>query len=99
VKKAYLLAFSASLGTQEQVKAHIEKIPEIILWRYDMPHSFYLISEASAEILAKRLREATGEGNGRFIIAELSPNYYGWLTSESWYLIKHKEPKPKEKTE
>ncbi len=94
MKKAYLLAFSETLGTQEQVKAFVEKMTDVTTWRYDLPHAFYLISTVDAKTLSERLRELAGD-KGRFIIAEITENSSGWLTLESWHLIQHKQQKPK----
>ncbi len=94
MKKAYLLVYSGDLGTREQVKGYLSSMDEITHWRYDIPHSFYVISEANAVVLARRLRELSG-GKGRFVFTELADNKYGWLTPSSWYLINNKEYKPK----
>ncbi len=74
--------------------AILNKIKDIVHWRYDITNAFYIISEADAQPLATQFRELVGD-KGRFIITEISSNYFGWLTTESWYLIKNKQHKPK----
>ncbi|HXT62914.1 MAG TPA: hypothetical protein VN696_07755 [Pyrinomonadaceae bacterium] len=96
MKKVYLLAYSMTLGTQEEVIACLNTIPGL-LWRSDMTNSFYLISEKSAEELVAAIRKCR-EGKGRFLITEIHPqNKQGWLTPDTWYLINNKTHKPREK--
>ena len=94
MKKAYLLAYSQSLGSRDEVKEILNSISEVNTWRYDMPYSFYLISEADASTLSKRIKERA-PANARYIVVELAGNRQGWLTTESWFLIKNKVHKPK----
>ena len=93
MKIAYLLAFSDDLGTRDKVKKCLDNMPSVITWRYDMTNAFYIISEQSAEIIAKELRERINS-DGRFIVTELGDNKQGWLTQDSWYLMAQKEHKP-----
>jgi hypothetical protein len=94
LKKAYLLAFSSTLGTRETVKGILNRVPEVLTWRTDLPNAFYVISRADTATLARKIREAAG-GKGRFIITEISNERNGWITPESWYLIREKQLKPK----
>ncbi len=89
MRKAYLLAYSNTLGTREEVKKCVDSIREIIDWRYDLPHTFYLISEASASTLSDLITNRMGK-KGIFIIVELESNYSGWLPKESWHLLQKK---------
>lgn len=93
MKRSYLLVYSDRFGSRDQVKAMLEAMPEVTHWRYDLPHSFYLVSEKSAKEIARRLREL--QNKGMFIVTELSGNEFGWLTGPSWYLINHKQYKTK----
>lgn len=98
MKRAYLLAYSDTVGNQEKMAGFLGQLQDIIShWRYDMPNSFYLVSTADAKTIASRLRTLTGD-SGRFIVSEITDNSWGWLTDESWYLIKQKEYKPKATT-
>ena len=92
MKKAYLFVYNDDVGTRDEVKKTLSEMPEITHWRYDMPNCFYVISEASAKQLAEHLRQL--KPNGMFIFTEMAGNEYGWLTSESWYLIQKKAYKP-----
>jgi len=92
VKKAYLLVFSDEFGTREQVKQWLNEMPEIITWRYDMPHSFYVISENTAAEIANPLHDRSGKG--RFLVSEITANKWGWLPQATWYLLDQKEHKP-----
>jgi len=94
MKKVYLLAFSDDFGSREDIKTCIESMPSVEIWRYDMTNAFYLVSEKSANELSNELKSKT-KSDGRFVITEFSENLQGWLTEESWYLIKNKTIKPK----
>jgi hypothetical protein len=87
MNRPYLLVYSDTLGSRQEVKNYLNSMNEILTWRYDLPNSFYLVSDSNARVLAKRLRELAGD-KGRFIITEISANDRGgWLTADSWYLI------------
>jgi hypothetical protein len=93
MKMVYLLVYSDSLGTRDELKSCLEAIPGS-LWRYDMPHSFYLLSDKSAQELSDIIRKRMNK-NGRFLITQLASNRQGWITPDSWYLINNLQPKPK----
>jgi hypothetical protein len=95
VSNAFLLIYSDSLGTRDQIKAVLNSMPEVIIWRTDLPHCFYIISDDDAGVLARGIR--AGRGNkGRFLVSEVSANKQGWLPKESWYLMRYKTHKPKQ---
>jgi hypothetical protein len=89
MKKAYLLVYSDTLGTREEVKACIDAIPEIVDWRFDLPQAFYLISEQTASNLSNLITQKMGK-NGRFIIVEVANNFSGWLPKATWHLLQNK---------
>ena len=89
MRKAYLLVYSDSLGTREQVKNCINEIGLIIHWRYDMPNSFYLISENTAQQISDKIIGKMGWGK-RFLITEITSNKQGILPRETWDLINKK---------
>ena len=99
MRKAYLLVYSSTLGTRDEVKSYLTSIPQIKTWRYEMPYSFFLISEEDANTLVKLIKTASaakGEDT-RFFITEIpETNRQGWITPSSWYFIKNKTVKPKE---
>ena len=90
-RQAYLLVYNDEVGTREQVRDFIDGVPEILNWRYDIPHTFYLVSECSAEELADLLLGFAGK-QGRFLIAEVTGNKQGWLPRRTWELLNHKQP-------
>ncbi|SRR5260370_36567406 len=92
--RVYLLIYTNVAASQEKMKEILNSIPEISTWRTDMDQCFYLVSEHDAKTLAQRIRGRTGE-HGRFLVAELDPNHWGWLTDDSWYVIQNKQLKPK----
>ena len=89
MRKVYLFVYSNDLGTREIVKNTVDSIESIILWRYDLPNSFYLVSTSSAIELSEKIRMKLGDK--RFIITEISSNKQGWLPKKSWHLINHKK--------
>jgi hypothetical protein len=94
MKMAYLLVYNDALGSREDVKRCLNEMGEVITWRYDLPHSFYIVSEKDARTLGRIIRERIGAG--RFLIAEITQNKGGWLPEETWYLLNNKIHKPKE---
>ena len=94
MRRVYLLVYSDIVGSREQVKSWANSEKRVITWRYDLPHCFYLVSEASAHELADSLRKHTGP-RGRFLISEVNTNRNGWLPPETWYLFKNGAHKPK----
>ena len=94
MKKVYLLIYNDLLGSREEIKVVLNEIPEVSTWRYDMPNMFYIISEYSSKEIALKIREHFPI-KGKFIITEITNNYYGWLDSDSWYLLQNKAHKPK----
>lgn len=89
MKKVYLLVYSNDLGTRQEVKDAIDLMPEISHWRYDLPNCFYLLSESSADEIAKLIRAKLG--NKRFLITEITSNRQGWLPQKSWDVINKKK--------
>lgn len=86
MRKSYLFIYNDTVGTREQVKNIIDRMSYVITWRYDMPNVFYLISEYSADRLAKQFESIAG-AKGRFIFQEYTSNSQGRLTGNSWYLL------------
>lgn len=88
--KSYLLAFSDTLGTRDEVKQCLDVMSIPLTWRYDMNNAFYIVTEASAAEIADKIREHF-KNNGLFIIAEVGGNKEGWLTKDSWYFLNDKK--------
>ena len=86
MKRTYLLIYSDKLGTREEIRAFLDKRSEILNWRYDLPHTFYLVSDLSAEELYEVIQSHNQE-RGFFLIGEVGQNTQGWLPAESWVLL------------
>lgn len=94
-KKSYMLVHSNNCASHDDMKGHLNAIKAIDTWRTDITNCFYMVSSLEAVELAKEIRQLTGD-KGRFIISEVGSNSNGWLTSESWYLLRNKKSKPKD---
>lgn len=81
----YLMVYGDNLGSREQIKEVLNEMPEVIHWRFDMPNSFYIFSEASAEELLNKIRTIRG-GKGRCLIVKMV-QYYGWLPNKTWEFL------------
>lgn len=90
-RRAYLFIHSSGVGTREEVRDFIDNVPEILNWRYDVPHAFYLISECDAHEITERILQFT-EGEGRFLITEVAENSQGWLPRGAWRFLNEKTP-------
>ena len=86
MKRTYLLIYSDKLGTREEIRAFLDKRSEILNWRYDLPHTFYLVSDLSAEELYEVI-QSHNQQRGFFLISEVGQNTQGWLPAESWVLL------------
>ena len=89
-RRAYLFIYSG-VGTREEIRDYIDDLPEILNWRYDVPHTFYLISESNADEIAERILQFT-DGDGRFLITEIADNSQGWLSRGAWRFLNEKMP-------
>jgi hypothetical protein len=89
VIKLYIFNYSETAGTREEVKAWIENEAKISNWRYDLPNCFYLVSNASANELSASFNEYN-EKKGRHLIAEVTDNRQGLLTTKSWAFMRRK---------
>jgi hypothetical protein len=86
MKRTYLLIYSDKLGTREEIREFLDKKSEILNWRYDLPHTFYLVSNLSAEELHEVI-QSHNQQRGFFLISEVGQNTQGWLPAESWMLL------------
>lgn len=89
MRRSYLFVYSDDVGPRDDVRDFLDSVPEILNWRYDLPNSFYLVSEKSANELAQKVREFTKD-SGRFIILEITKNKQGWLPKSTWTMINRK---------
>lgn len=85
--KVYLLVYGSGLGDRENVKAVLDRMPEVVSWRYDLPSSFYVVSNLDAKDIATALRANAGD-QGRLLLVPIEKGYYGWLPKETWAYIK-----------
>ena len=90
MKRAYILVYSDSMGSREQVKQFLDERSEISHWRYDLPNAFYIVSELSADNLYKIIQELNQE-RGRFLVCEVGSNKQGWLPKKTWALLNDKK--------
>lgn len=93
MRRVYLLAYSDTLGTREQVKAVLGSISGIIHWRYDMPNTFYLVAELTADQIMRSI--AAQLSGGRFLVTEIHENRQGMLPKDTWFLIQNKTHPPR----
>ena len=89
-KKAYIFIYDDDVGTRSEVKDFVDSRPEVLFWRYDMPSSFYLISEHSASEIARKISSMT-EHEGRFLVAEIKSNKQDCLPGRTWKLLNEKQ--------
>lgn len=93
MRKAYLIVFNTSFAERKAVTDVLDVCRTVITWRYDLSNAIYIISEYSADAIAKELETHLGTG-GRYIVLEYTENSQGRLTQESWNLLNNKYHKP-----
>lgn len=89
MKRAYLLIYDDEVGTRKEVRKFLDERPEVLHWRFDLPNTFYLVSELSAEALYGIFQNFNQEKGG-FLISEVGSNTQGWLPKRSWALLNEK---------
>lgn len=93
MKKSYLLLYSSRFGSRDEVKELVDSMSIITDWRFELPNSMFLISEASAQEIYNRLTKGS-DPEGGMLVVEYSKNSQGWLNDKSWHLLEHKKRKP-----
>ena len=83
---AYLLIYDHDVGTRKEVREFLDEQSEILDWRHDLPNTFYLISDLSAEDLCKIFQNFNRK-NGGFLISEVGSNRQGWLPRKTWKFL------------
>ena len=68
--KKYLFLFGVTVA-RETAKAALDASPLVKTWRHDLPHSFYIVSAASAQELFEDISPRI-QGKKRFLIIEIS---------------------------
>ena len=89
MKRLYILLYSDDAGTREQMRDAVDACPLIYTWRYELPNSFFIVSESNATLIAMSLRGMRPAG--QIIVAEVGPDYWGYSSSATWYLFANKE--------
>lgn len=90
--KTYLLVYANSLGDRDNVKQVLESIPSIKNWRCDMPNSFYIWSDSSAQDIVTAIADKVGDATSkRFLVVEITSNKQGYLTKDTWAFINQKD--------
>jgi len=93
MRKIYLFIYNDDAGNREDIKSIFNSMKTIITWRFDIPHSFYIVSENSAVELYDEFIQAHGT-NGRFMFIECTANKQGQMLPDTWYLLNNKKQKP-----
>lgn len=84
--RAYLLIYSDQMGSRADVRDFVDGCPDIEHWRYDLPNTFYVVSDLSVEELYERVQGFNAK-RGRFLICEVGKNKQGWLPPRTWRLL------------
>lgn len=95
MRRAYIFSFADAMGTASEVKSIMPQLAGVLHWRYELAHTIFMISEESADFLAKQI--LAHYPNKRFIVAEVHTAdgaCQGWLDEASWYFLLNKKPAP-----
>lgn len=88
MRRIYLFVYSDLMGDREAMIKLVDSIPQILDWRYDMPNSFYIISEEMSDTLSDLIYSNCSGSHIRFIISEVPNNRQGFLPGKTWEFIK-----------
>lgn len=94
MKKLYLFIYNDEVGTRQAIKAIINEMSTVITWRFDIPHSFYIVSNNSAKELYEEFAVANGQ-KGRFMFIECTENRQGLMLKDTWFFLNKKKSAPK----
>lgn len=82
----YILIYDNETADREAMKSHLNSLPEILSWRFDIPNSFFIYSTETAsrltELLSSRLPNYKC-----FLFVEMPSNKQGYLKRETWNFI------------
>ena len=92
MRRAYLFVYADDLGTRDEIKDFINARPEVLYWRYDLPNTFYLISDQAAQVLSDTIH-TFNKREASYIVCEAGENKQGWLVPDTWHLLNSKYPK------
>lgn len=88
MRRVYIFVYSDLMGGRDAMKELVDSISQILDWCYDMPNSFYIISELSANELSDLIRSNYTGSHTRFFISEITGNRQGYLPKKTWDFIK-----------
>lgn len=88
--KSYLFTYNDKLGTREEITQFIDGLEEVITWRYELPNTFFLVSEDDLDTIFNRIVQRFST-RGRFLLTEYSAeNSQGLLTKRGWQVLNEK---------
>lgn len=89
MNRSYLFVYNDLCGPRATITAILDRMPEVLNWRYDIPNCIYVVSRASAQELADSFRR-NGGGAGTWLFAEATANKQGWLSQDTWAFLNDK---------
>lgn len=95
MRTAYLFIYDNNVGSRETIRGIIDSMLRVYTWRFDIPHSFYIISDYSAQDLYDEFVSKNGT-KGRFMFVEASSNRQGQMLPDTWFLLTNNRHKPKQ---
>ncbi len=95
-RRSFVVVYSDSLGTRDEIKAFCNDVPGIQNWRYDIPNCFYVAADYTAKELSAAIHGRFG-GKGQFLVLEYDHDRSsGYMTLDTWWLLQQKELIPEE---
>lgn len=85
--KAYIVVFTASYASRQQVQDFLDTIKEVTYWYASLPYCVFFTSTLTADQLADKFNAHFGTVNGNYFIMEANPNRQGWMTRNAWHLL------------
>ena len=88
---SYVLVFSDSVGTREEVRNFIKSRQEVVTWYLCMSNAIFFRSYKTATELQGMFREFTRD-KGRFVILDCDTDRNGWLPRSAWGFLRGQSP-------
>jgi len=83
----YIIVFSDSVGTKNEIKEFIDSRSEFTNWYLCMTNGIFVKSNCTAKEITQILLELTKE-NGRFLVLDVNTDKSGWLPKKAWEFMK-----------
>lgn len=85
---SYVLIFSESFGTAEEVRELLDGHPNVYNWYYCLPNAIFFVSDLTATQASDSFRASRLPKTGHFLILDTKTDRNGWLPKKAWEFMR-----------